>query len=58
MRARDVSVKEAQAKIETLKYQIQDMKVKQATAELQEMASGMIAELEVAETHSTVLNRL
>ena len=45
MRARDVSVKEAKQKIETLKYQIQDMKVKQATAELQEMASGMIAEL-------------
>lgn len=45
VRARDVSVKEAKQKIETLKYQIQDMKVKQATAELQEMASGMIAEL-------------
>ena len=45
VRARDVSIKEAKQKIENLKYQIQDMKVKQATAELQEMASGMISEI-------------
>ena len=44
VRARDVSIKEAQQKIESLKFSIQDMKVKQASAELQEMASGMIAE--------------
>lgn len=45
VRARDVSIKEAQQRIETVKYQIQDMKVKQASAELHEMASGMISEL-------------
>ncbi len=41
-RARDVSVKEARAKIEELARGIDDMKVQKAMAELNEMASGMI----------------
>ena len=43
IRARDVSVKAAQDKIEALKYSLSDLKVKKATAELNEMASGMIS---------------
>lgn len=42
VRARDVTVKAAQAKIEGLKATINDMRVKQAVAEMTEMASGMI----------------
>jgi phage shock protein A len=42
IKARDVSVKAAQAKIETLKTSLDDLKIKRATAELTEMASGMI----------------
>lgn len=42
IRARDVTIKTAQQKIESLKYTISDMKVKQAVAEMTEMASGMI----------------
>lgn len=45
IRARDVSVKEARAKIEELRRGIDDMKVKKAVAELNEMASGMINEI-------------
>lgn len=45
IRARDVSVKEAKAKIEELRRGIDDMKVKKAVAELNEMASGMINEI-------------
>ncbi|MCX7049985.1 MAG: PspA/IM30 family protein [Candidatus Sumerlaeota bacterium] len=41
--ARDVTIKQAQTKIESLKYAINDMKVKQAVAEMSEMASGMIS---------------
>lgn len=43
MRARDVSIKAAQKKIEDLKYALSDLKIKRATAELSEMASGMIS---------------
>lgn len=42
IRARDVSIKAAQKKIEELKYALSDLKIKKATAELSEMASGMI----------------
>jgi phage shock protein A len=43
LKARDVAVKTARAKIEGLKNAINDMKMKQALAELTEMASGMIS---------------
>jgi phage shock protein A len=43
IRARDVSVKAAQEKIESLKSGLTDLKIKRATAELAEMASGMIS---------------
>ena len=45
IRARDVSVKEARDKIQELRRGIDDMKVKKAMAELNEMASGMISEI-------------
>lgn len=45
IKARDVSVKAAQAKIEALKSSLDDLKVKKATAELTEMASGMITSI-------------
>lgn len=45
LRAREVSVKNAQAKIEALKFAIDDMKIKKATAELTEMAGGMISQI-------------
>lgn len=45
IRARDVSIKAAQKKIEDLKYSLSDLKIKTATAELTEMASGMISEI-------------
>jgi phage shock protein A len=45
IRARDVSVKAAQAKIESLKTSLDDLKIKKATAELTEMASGMITSI-------------
>ena len=44
-KARDVAVKAATDKIEALKYQLSDLKVKQATAELSEMATGMISSI-------------
>jgi phage shock protein A len=43
IRARDVSIKAAQKKIEDLKFALSDLKIKKATAELAEMASGMIS---------------
>jgi phage shock protein A len=43
IRARDVSIKAAQKKIEDLKFALSDLKIKKATAELSEMASGMIS---------------
>ena len=45
VRAREVAIRGAQEKIESLKYSLNDLKVKQATAELNEMASGMIGSL-------------
>jgi phage shock protein A len=44
-KARDVSVQTAQAKIEALKNGINDLKIKRATAELAEMASGLISNI-------------
>lgn len=45
LKARDVSVKAAKDKIEKLKYSINDLKVQKATAELNEMASGLVSEI-------------
>ena len=45
IKARDVSVRAAQAKIEALKNSLSDLKIKKATAELTEMASGMITSI-------------
>lgn len=45
VRARDVSIKAAQAKIQSLKSGINDLKIKRATAELAEMAGGMISSI-------------
>ena len=42
LKARDVAVSSARAKIESLKSGISDLKMKRAMAELTEMASGMI----------------
>lgn len=43
LKARDVAVHAAQEKIAQLKSSINDLKIKRATAELTEMASGMIS---------------
>jgi phage shock protein A len=45
VKARDVAVQTARAKIEGLKGAINDMRMKQAMAEIHEMASGMVASL-------------
>jgi phage shock protein A len=45
IRARDVSIKAAQDKIEALKYSLTDLKIKKATAEMAEMASGMVSSI-------------
>jgi phage shock protein A len=45
IKARDVSVKAAEAKIQALKSSLNDLQVKRATAELTEMASGMITSI-------------
>lgn len=45
VRARDVAVQAARAKIENLKGAINDMKMKTAMAEMNEMASGMISSI-------------
>ena len=45
LQARDVAVKAARDKIESLKRDIDDMKMKRAMADLNEMASGMISEI-------------
>lgn len=45
LKARDVSVKAAQAKLQALKSSLDDLKIKKATAELTEMASGMITSI-------------
>lgn len=45
VKARDVAVQEAQAKIQQLKHAMNDLKIQKATAELSEMASGMVSEI-------------
>jgi phage shock protein A len=45
IRARDVSIRAAEAKIASLKSSLGDLKIKKATAELTEMASGMITSI-------------
>jgi phage shock protein A len=45
IRARDVAVQAARAKIEALKGAITDMRMNQAVAEMHEMAAGMVTEL-------------
>jgi len=45
LKARDVAVSSARAKIEALKSSISDLKMKRALAELTEMASGMISSI-------------
>lgn len=45
LRARDVSVKAAQAKIDALKDKLGDLKVEKASASLQEMATGMVGSI-------------
>lgn len=45
VKARDVTIRQAQDKIEKLKYAISDMEVKKATAEMTEMATGMISSI-------------
>ena len=45
LRARDVSVKAAQEKIESLKDKLGDLKVEKANASLQEMATGMVGSI-------------
>ena len=45
IKARDVSVRAAHAKIESLRSSLDDLKIKRATAELTEMASGMITSI-------------
>lgn len=55
LRARDVTVKEAKDKIERLARDIDDMKLQKATAELNEMAAGMVTEIGGA---GDTLNRL
>ncbi len=55
IRAREVAVRAATDKIEKLKAALGDLKVKKATAELNEMASGMIGQIGGA---GDTLNRL
>jgi len=45
VKSRDVSVKEARAKIETLKRMLSETEMLEAQAELQEMATGMISSI-------------
>ena len=45
VRARDVAVQAARAKIEGLKGAITDMRMNQAVAEMHEMAAGMVTEI-------------
>ena len=44
-KARDLAIRAAQDKIASLKHSIDDLKIKRATAELTEMASGMITNI-------------
>jgi len=45
VKARNITIDEAKMKIEKLKFSIGDLKVKNATAEMTEMASGMISSI-------------
>lgn len=45
LKAREVTVRAAQAKLEALKQSIDDLKIKRATAELTEMAASMIGNI-------------
>jgi len=45
LKARDISVKTARAKLDTLKRSIDEMKIAKAQAELTEMATGMIGSI-------------
>lgn len=45
LKARDVAISAAQAKLESLRRDLDDLKVKKAMAELTEMASGMITSI-------------
>lgn len=45
VKTRDVAVQAAQAKIETLRRSIDDLKIEKASAEMHQMASGMISEI-------------
>jgi len=45
VKARDVAVASARAKIESLKGAINDMRMKRAMAEMSEMAAGMVSEI-------------
>lgn len=45
LRARDISVRAARQKLDALKASIDDLKIKRATAELNEMAAGMITNI-------------
>src|ERR1700740_1642028 len=47
IRARDVAVKNAQSKIESLRFSLDALKLKKATAELTQMASGMVTQIEI-----------
>jgi phage shock protein A len=55
VKARDVAVQSARTKIESLKGAINDMRMKQAMAEIHEMAAGMVTEIGGA---GDTLNRL
>jgi phage shock protein A len=55
IKARDVAVQTARSKIEGLKGAINDMRMKQAVAEITEMASGMVTQIGGA---GDTLNRL
>jgi len=55
LKARDVAVSSARAKIESLRSSISDLKMKRAMAEITEMASGMVTGLG---TSGDTLNRL
>src|SRR5215213_8254385 len=55
VRARDTSINAARQKIEQLRFSLSDLKVKKATAELTEMASGMISNIG---SSGDTLNRL
>ncbi len=55
VRTRDLAVNEAKRKLESISRAMSDLKVKRATAELHEMAAGMVAEIGGA---GDTLNRL